>query len=291
MGDGNHPLVLAHPEYLDAARGPAGDANAAHRAANQLSAVGHQYQFVTVGHREGRHHLHLRRLVAARQIDVGEALAAPPRHPVLVSGAAFAKAVVGDRQNELLAQLQFADPRVGKLDAHLRRTARLTALLADLGPAPGARHLQIAVAFLHRDLDVPQDRHGDDVVVLGQPDAADADGVAPGEDAHVGHPETDAFALGGGQQHVVVFGARLHVDQARVLGFQLHGDLAVGHDPREVGQAVAAHGAGRGREHDVRVAPGVLVLRHGHGRRDGLGRLQREQIDQRLAAGLRGALR
>ena len=132
-----------------------------------------------------------------------------------------------------------------------------------------------------------QDGHGDDLAAADQANAAHPGRGAAEKDPDLGDREADAFATGAGEQHVVVFGAGAHVDQAAVRLLDLHGDLAVGHDVSEIGQPVASHAAPRGGEHDVHLAPGGLVLGQRHGGRDGFAVAQRQQVDQRLAARLR----
>ena len=52
-------------------------------------------------------------------------------------------------------------------------------------------------------------------------------------------------------------------------------------------ELVAPHGAAGGGEHHVEIAPGRLVLGQRHDGGDGLARIERQDIDQRLAARLR----
>ena len=130
-----------------------------------------------------------------------------------------------------------------------------------------------------------QPRHGDDRVVLGQLNAPDPGGGAPGKHAHAGDRETDAFAAPGRQQDIVVLGAGSDPDQPVALG-QLHGNLAVGLDVDEILERITPDPAGRGGEHDVELAPAFLVLGQGHHGGDGLAVLQRQQVDQCPAPGL-----
>ena len=131
-----------------------------------------------------------------------------------------------------------------------------------------------------------QDRQRDQRVVLGERDAAHAHRGAAGEHAHVGDGEADALAAGGRQQHVVALGADLHVDDRLALP-ELHGDDAGAADIDEVGQLVAADGAAGGGEHHVEIAPGGFILRQRHDGGDALALLQRQDVDQRLAARVR----
>ena len=131
-----------------------------------------------------------------------------------------------------------------------------------------------------------QDRQRNQLVALGKRNAAHAHRGAAREDAHVGDGEADALAAGGGQQHVVALGADLHVDDRLAL-LELHGDDAGAADIDEVGQLVAADGAAGGGEHHVELGPGGFILRQRHDGGDALALLQRQDVDQRLAARVR----
>ena len=72
-----------------------------------------------------------------------------------------------------------------------------------------------------------------------------------------------------------------------VAGIELHGDLAVLAHLDEVGELVAAHVAAIGGEHHVELLPRRLVLGQRQDGGDGLVLVERQQIDERLAAGLR----
>ena len=137
---------------------------------------------------------------------------------------------------------------------------------------------------------MPQDRQRDDLVALCKRNAAHTHRRAALEHAHVGDGKTDALAAGGGEQHVVPFSADLHVDDALAL-VELHGDDAGAAHVDEVGQLVAPDRAARGGEHHVELAPGLFVLGQRHHRRDQLTLLERQDVDQCLAAGLRRRLR
>ncbi len=125
-----------------------------------------------------------------------------------------------------------------------------------------------------------------DGVALLERDAAHADRIAAGEDAHLRHREADALPLRGGEDHVVVLRAGLDGEDALPLP-ELHGDDAGAADVDEIGELVAAHrAAGRG-EHHVELVPARLVLRQRHDRGDALALFERQEVDQRLAARLR----
>ena len=162
---------------------------------------------------------------------------------------------------------------------HFRRFARFR---SEFGPAA----LQIGRALPGFRLRGLQNGHRDYGIAVGQIDAAHPDRIAAGKDADIGNGKADALALAGGQQHGRIFRAGLHADNAVAL-VELHGDLAVAVDLDEVGQLVAPHRAACGGEHDVEVFPAFLVLRQRHDGGDPLVGLQRQQVDQRLAARLR----
>ena len=82
----------------------------------------------------------------------------------------------------------------------------------------------------------------------------------------------------------------MNADQL-VAFIEFHGNLAVCHDIREIGQTVPADAAARRREHDKQIAPAFLVFGHRHDRGDCLVWLKRQQIDQRLATCLRISFR
>ena len=83
-----------------------------------------------------------------------------------------------------------------------------------------------------------------------------------------------------------MLGADLHVDDRLALP-ELHGDDAGAADIDEVGQLVAADGAAGRGEHHVEIAPGGFILRQRHDGGDALALLQRQDVDQRLAARVR----
>lgn len=122
-------------------------------------------------------------------------------------------------------------------------------------------------------------------------DAPDADRIAAGEDAHIGHREADRLAAAGGEQYIVLVGADGNADQAVAL-VELHGDLAIGLYIDEIAEFVAADITAGGREHDMAVARGrASSSRQGHQCGDRLAIAERQHVDQRLAARLRIAER
>ena len=133
-------------------------------------------------------------------------------------------------------------------------------------------------------------RHRHDLLATRESDPADAGRCPPREDAHFGDRETNTFAAIGRQHNVLFFGTGPNTDEF-VAFIQLHGNFAVRHDIREVGQTVPADTAARRREHDEQIAPAFLVFRHRHDGRDSLIRFKRQQINQRLAPGLWISLR
>ena len=106
------------------------------------------------------------------------------------------------------------------------------------------------------------------------------------EHAHVGDGEADGLPLRRGQQHVLVLVADRDTDDAVAL-VELHGDLAVLPHLDEVGELVAPDGAAVGGEHDVELGPASLILGQRQDGGDVLVLCERQEIDERLAAGLR----
>ena len=131
-----------------------------------------------------------------------------------------------------------------------------------------------------------QDRQRDHQIVLAEIDAAHAHRGTALEHADVVDREADALADGGGQQHVVARGADLHVDDGLAV-VELHRDDAGAADVGEIRQLVAPHVAAGGGEHHVEIAPRGFVLRQRHDRGDAFALLQRQDVDQRLAATVR----
>jgi hypothetical protein len=174
------------------------------RDADQLPAVGHQHELVGAGHRERGDD----RTVALGSHDVGQALAAAIGQTVLVGRGALAEAVRGDRQDQLLGRLELRQPlrrqhslavsRVAVLLILVRRGGDGFVLCASGAPARIGQ-AQIGVALGWGRLDMTQDGHGDDLVVLLQSDAAYADGIPPAEHPDLGDRETDAAPAAGGQ--------------------------------------------------------------------------------------------
>ena len=98
------------------------------------------------------------------------------------------------------------------------------------------------------------------------------------------------MAIGGRQKNIVRFAANLHIDNS--LAFvEPHRDFACAVDLGEIGKLVAPHAAACGREHDIEGVPRRLVLRQWHDRGDPFAFVERQHIDERLAARLRGRKR
>src|SRR5262245_45250262 len=100
--DGHDALAPLHLEQRHALGLAAGDADVVHRAADELSAVGHQHDLVAFGNREGGHHL----AVALGDVHVGNALPAAAGDPVFIGRTALAIAARSDRKDELLLALE-----------------------------------------------------------------------------------------------------------------------------------------------------------------------------------------
>src|SRR4249919_3601993 len=74
------------------------------------------------------------------------------------------------------------------------------------------------------------------------------------EHAHLRHCEADALAAIGGEQHVVLLGADLHVNDCLAV-LQLHRDDAGRPHVGEIAELVAADGAAGGCKHHVERGP------------------------------------
>ena len=73
-----------------------------------------------------------------------------------------------------------------------------------------------------------QNRHCDNFVFVCQTDTTDTNRITAGKYADIGHTETNAFTLTGGQQDIVIIGTGLNRDQfVATIFFKLHGDFAV----------------------------------------------------------------
>jgi hypothetical protein len=107
--------------------------------------------------REARDHA----AVAFRGVDVGDALAAAVGAAIFVGAGALAEAVLGDGEDELLRSAISACARA------------IEGAFGALAVAP-RRAAQIGFALLLRGAGAAQDRHGDDLVVAEQADAAHA---------------------------------------------------------------------------------------------------------------------
>ena len=133
-----------------------------------------------------------------------------------------------------------------------------------------------------------EDRHGDDLVAGGQQDAAHAGrcagGAAPAEDADILHREADALALRGRQQHVILLGRQRHIDNRLRLVVEFHDPLAERGARHAIGKLVAADAARGGREHDILRLPQSLIIRQRQDGGDALAGIERQHVDERLAA-------
>src|SRR5579871_984885 len=283
-------LALGGVEHDDALGGAAGDADAVDRTADQLAAIGDQHDLVAVLDRKRRDDAAV--FLGDRHGD--DAFAAAIGGAVFIGRRPLAKTFFRDRQHELLGGGQLDVALLAEFDG-ARRLLGIAAVAVLLAlPAGAATHrvgaFQIRRSLFGVGLDVTQDRLRDEFVAIGQIDAAHAHGGAAGKHPHVVDREADALAGGARQQHVVVLRADLHVDNGVAL-VELHGDDAGAAHIGKIRQLVAAHGATRGGEHHVERAPGRLVFRQRHDGGDGLALLQRQDVDQRLAARLRRRLR
>src|SRR5262245_20281345 len=100
--DRHHPFALGGAEHDDALGAATGDADAVHRAADQLAAVGHQHDLVALLDRERGDDA----AVALGHVHRDDAFAAAAGGAVLVGRAALAEAVLRDGEHELLGSRQ-----------------------------------------------------------------------------------------------------------------------------------------------------------------------------------------
>src|ERR1700753_2548860 len=282
MLDGNDVFVFRGIEHDDALGGTACDSNALDRTTNQLSLVGHQHDLVTVFDRERRHQL----AVAIVDRHRNDTFAASARGPVLERRRALAVAVFADCQNELFAGGHFDITLLAELDGAGRFLVVGPGLFLGATATYRIGAAQIGRTFFGVRIHVAQDGQRDQFVPVGQGDTAHAHRSAPLEHPHVGDGEADALAAGGGQKHVVMLGADLHVDD-RLGGVEFHGDNAGAPDVDEVRKLVAADIAAGGGEHHIEIGPGRFVLGQRHDRGDALALLERQDVDQRFAARIR----
>ena len=136
----------------------------------------------------------------SRGDDVDDALAAAVGAAIFIGRRALAIAIFGDGQEELLLLRDLGVALVAQVPS-------AQSVAAPLG------RFQIGLALLLRGAGAAQDRHGDDLVVAEQADAADAGRGARLEFANVGRLEADRLAVAGGEQDVVLLGQQLDPDQ------------------------------------------------------------------------------
>src|SRR5262245_48563888 len=208
--DRDDALTFRGVEHDHALGRASGDADAFHARADELAAVGDEHELILLLDRERSDHS--AGLAGHRHGD--DAFAAATGGAVLVRRGALAVAALGHREHELLRRRHLHIPLLAELDGAGRVLSvgrRLLRLAVD--PAPHrARPLEIGRALFGGRIHVPQDRHRDHPVAFGERNAAHTIRVAAFEDAHLVHLEPDTLPPIGGEQHIVVFGAGLHVD-------------------------------------------------------------------------------
>ena len=241
------------------------------RAADQFAAVRNEHHLVLVRHGTGGDDI----AVPARGFDIDNALPAPRRDAVFVGRRALAIAILRHGENEL-----FLRGQLGHLVGPERRFRHFPRLV--FGPPLGVGISNVGVPVLDADRDVAQDRHADDRIALGEFHAAHARRGAALEDTDRFDGEPDALSPPRGQQDIVVLGTDLNADDA-VPRVELHGDLAVRQDVREIGQGVTPHIALRRGEHKRQVGPLALVLGQGQQGLDGLALRQGKKVHHGLA--------
>src|SRR5215510_15826994 len=233
--DGDHALVVGRIEHDHPLGRASGDADAFDPGADELATVGDQHQLVAVLDRERGDQLAgllADAAVALAHVHCHDAFAAAAGDPVFVGRRSLAVAALRDREHELLGRRHLYIALLAELDragdAGLGRVlcigCGLLGIAVEATPhRVGA--LEIGHALIGGRVHVAQDRQRDQLVALGQRDAADAHGGAALEHAYVGDGETDALAARGGEQHIVPLRALLHVEDGLAL-VELHGDDA-----------------------------------------------------------------
>ena len=229
---------------------------------------------LTAGRREARDN----RAVAFEIVDVGDALSAAIGAAILVRRGALAIAVGAHRQDELLAFAEQRETLVGHRARGERRQAGIA--FAPRGVA------EIFLALFGRCTAAVENRQRNHRVAFTQRHPAHAGRAARLEFTDGIAAETDGLALARRQQHVVVGRQQRNADQAVVgiVAFEFHRNLARSGHVGERVHRIAAHRSLGGREHDMKVAPGRLVLGQRQHGRDRLACGQREQIDHRASA-------
>src|SRR5665213_182215 len=99
-----------------------------------------------------------------------------------------------------------------------------------------------------------EQRQAHHIIAGGQLNTAHAGGIAALKYAYVSYGETDTFAATCGEQHIVLIGANLHINDA-IWRVNLHGNFAVAVDGHKVGELISAHIAGFCGEHDIEFSP------------------------------------
>ncbi len=132
-----------------------------------------------------------------------------------------------------------------------------------------------------------QNCHRNNLVAIREVDTAHTNRVTTSKDTNISDRETNALATGASQKHVVEFRTGIDREDFIALVFELHRDLTVTVDLNEVRKLITAYRAARGREHNVEVCPGFFILWQRHDRGNALTLLQRQHIDECLAARLR----
>ena len=289
MRDRDDALVVLKPEQRHAAPAAAFDRHLVQTAADDLPAIGDKHKLVGRVDEERRHDL-----ACHGHIHVLDSLTATAGGPVLVGRAELPVAFLGDRQDVLLVGghgLEFGLVEHGRpllVALHVLELA-VRAVVA-LDPRFGAHRLNVLLAPLGRGFDMAQDRQRDHPVALGEPDAAHSLRGAAAEQADIGDRESNRLALSGREQYVVVARARPHADQP-IVPSQPDRDDPHRKDVSELAERDRPDGPAGGREHGDEFVPRVLVLGQRQDGRDRLALVERQQVDERLAARLRGRQR
>ena len=264
---------------------PAGNADFINIGTNHLPAIGNQHDLITGRHRERGHH----GAVTLGNIDICNPLATAPGPAIFMCRSAFAHAFFGDRQDEFFNGAKFGETILAEHDF---RWLDIGVINRVFGCPPEMRRLpQINVSLTHIGagniliLHVTEHGHGHNFVTGLQANAAHPHGIAATENPHIGNMESDGFAGARCQQDIIGIGAWQDADQA-ITGIELHGNFTIPFDVGEIGHSVAAHGACRGRKHDLQFRPLLFIIGQRHHGLDPLALFQRQQIHHGLAARL-----
>ena len=201
-----------------------------------------------------------------------------------MAGRQFTQATFSDGQDQVFCRRHLGIPLLRQSD--LRDGLILVIRAFIIGrTGNGSAHFQVGNALLRGCFKVPDNRHGHDLVAVAQLDTAHPGRTATRKDPHIRGLEPDRFALRSDQHHVIILGTDARANHPRVRAvLELHGNLAITHDIREIRQLVAPHIAFRRCEHNLQILPLFFwhIDRHHRGNRH--AGIDRQHIDNRLAS-------